>query len=184
MLTYDMREICEATGIDYIIIEDTGKYWPLQDLKIGLIACSQSLFDKLNDIHTDLLLNVSPFVLNMLKEFIRIELRLERRPVVEVIAGNRIVLRKALESRGLKPYNRNSTVSVELIDTSTLNVDSTSICEVLKAGGVITLPGKQFFWTGNELGQRYLRVALARAPEFFENSVRRMMEVLDKNFER
>ena len=181
MLNYDMREICEETGVDYIIIEDTGKYWPLHDLKIGIIACSRSLIDRLNDIHTDLLLNVSPFILSLLKEFVRIELKLERRPIIEIISENRLMLKKALEARGLRPYNFHSTVSVEFIDITCLHSRSSEICELLKAGGVITLPGKEFYWTGNEQGEKYLRVALARAPEFFENSVRRMMEVLDKN---
>ncbi|MCX6168656.1 MAG: pyridoxal phosphate-dependent aminotransferase [Ignavibacteriales bacterium] len=182
MLSYDMREICEKSNIDYIIIEDTGKYWPLHDLKIGIIVCSRSLFDKLNDVHCDFMLNVSPFILSILKDFACLEMKLKSRPVLNVIKENRNTLKRALETMDLETYNSNSTVSVEFINTSKLHKDSNYICQILKSGGVITLPGEKFYWSGNGLGEKYMRIALARIPEYFEQSVRRMMEIMCKSF--
>jgi hypothetical protein len=52
------------------VIEDTGKTWPIQDAKAALIKCSRDIYPDIYNIHTSYLLNVSPFILNLVTRYV------------------------------------------------------------------------------------------------------------------
>ena len=66
----DRYQLLDRSNVSYIAIEDTGKTWPLQDTKVSLIKMSDNLFKEIYDIHSAYLLNVSPFVLNLVTQYI------------------------------------------------------------------------------------------------------------------
>src|SRR5205807_3916332 len=67
---FDIYEMLEESGVSYIAIEDTGKTWPIQDAKCALLTVSKDLHQQTYNIHTAILLNVSPFILNLLSAYI------------------------------------------------------------------------------------------------------------------
>ena len=67
---WSQYELLQRSGVSFITIEDTGKTWATLDMKIGMLVCSDDLHDEFYHRHDDLLLNVSPFHLALLTEFI------------------------------------------------------------------------------------------------------------------
>jgi aspartate/methionine/tyrosine aminotransferase len=67
---FDVYRLLEESGITYLAIEDTGKTWPVQDAKCAILMASEDIFTDVYNIHTSVLLNVSPFVLQMLRAYI------------------------------------------------------------------------------------------------------------------
>ena len=64
---FDHYAVLEDAGADYIVIEDTGKLWPMQELKLGFVAVSESMRAKVEHVLSDVLLTVSPFVLTLIE---------------------------------------------------------------------------------------------------------------------
>lgn len=42
---FDIYEVLERTGVTYMVIEDTGKTWPVQDAKCAMITVSADIHD-------------------------------------------------------------------------------------------------------------------------------------------
>ena len=70
LVIFELYELLEKSGVSYIAIEDTGKTWPLQDAKVALLKTSKDLHEEINIIHSSYLLNVSPFILNLVTQYI------------------------------------------------------------------------------------------------------------------
>lgn len=165
---WDQYEILERSEVSYICIEDTGKTWPTLDLKCSTLAASADMHRNLLEVHNDVLLNVSPFVLLLLKEYILDSQRRGldasiRRPV----ALNRTELRGALHQSVLVPVAGDADVSVEWVRIDAPGTESDDVVALLAGIGIGILPGNHFFWNDPALGSRYVRVALARDPATF-----------------
>jgi aspartate/methionine/tyrosine aminotransferase len=61
-LVHDQYRLVLDSGVDAVLVEDTGKTWPTSEIKAPFFAVSRArgLFDRLYDIYTDFLLHVSP----------------------------------------------------------------------------------------------------------------------------
>jgi aspartate/methionine/tyrosine aminotransferase len=174
---WDQYELLHGLGTDFITIEDTGKTWPTLDLKTGFVVASPGIHRCLTDITDDVLLNVSPFCLRILKEYI-----LQERSVVEnsarsVATENREILRSYLSRTSLDTVDRHSTISVEWIGLPA-GWHSVRVCEWLYQRSITILPGTQFFWAQEELGLPYVRVALMRPPSSFEAAAKALCEAV------
>ena len=119
LATWSQYERLQRSGVSFITIEDTGKTWATQDMKIGMLVCSDDLHDEFYHRHDDLLLNVSPFHLALLTEFIADTIahgadatigwyvRLESRDPARGVGGERLVVheqRGAGADGGLAPH--------------------------------------------------------------------------------
>ena len=177
MNTWDMYSVLnDHASLEWITIEDTGKVWGLQELKVGFSLCSHSLRAELEGIHNELRLNVSPFTLKLLETLIREDLN--RAPhghlsqLSSVIAGNR--QRLASEIRNL-PYLEVASVgqksSVEWLRITHDDCNAAEICETLLKAGVVVLPGGPFFWNNPDDGRQYLRIALLRDSRYFSSAI-------------
>jgi len=72
---YDQYGMLIDSGIDYAVIEDTGKTWPTMELKVPILAVSNSVYQPIYDIYTDFLYHVSPFSVQLMTEFIKNSIR-------------------------------------------------------------------------------------------------------------
>lgn len=160
---FDAYEILEDYGVSYLTVEDTGKTWPTQDLKCSILAASKDLFDELRIYHNDILLNVSPFILKLLTEYVAdTETNGLEESVWSTIRENRACLRRAIEGTVLVPADPSSTVSVEWLTITAPEMDSLAIVDALGAANIGVLPGNHFYWHQPDLGSRFVRIALAR----------------------
>lgn len=168
---WDQYELLESSGVSYFVIEDTGKTWPTQDLKASLLASSEDLFEGILELHNDILLNVSPFTINLLIEYLIDTKRVGlEQSLWSVIARNRRLLQEVLEPFLLDPVNKNAKVSVEWIKILNPAIDSMKLVEMLGQFDIGVTPGNHFFWNNPKMGERYIRIALARGHHQFQKS--------------
>jgi len=176
---FDMYELLESSGVSYIAIEDTGKTWPIQDAKCALLTVSADLHPQIYNIHTSILLNVSPFILNLLSAYIDDSVADGFASVRNVLSENREFARKTLQGTVLEYVNPVVKVSVAWFQVKDPDINATQLCEIAYNNDVYILNGAYFFWSRKELGERFVRIALAREPRIFRESLTRFRESLD-----
>jgi aspartate/methionine/tyrosine aminotransferase len=166
---WDQYAILERSGVSYVCIEDTGKTWPSLDLKCSILAVSEDLYRPIRDVHNDVLLNVSPFVLLLLREYLRDSSRRGLDASVRYpVETNRRRLRTALQPSILAPIPGEARVSVEWVRIESTEAESIDVVDLLAGIGVGILPGDQFFWADPRAGREFIRFALARDPATFD----------------
>jgi aspartate/methionine/tyrosine aminotransferase len=165
---FDVYEVLEASRVSYIVIEDTGKTWPVQDAKCALLTTSADVFPAVYDIHTSVLLNVSPFTLNVLTRYLRDSAADDFASVRDLLDGNRATLVQALAGTAARLCPPMCKVSVAWVDISALGIDSPTLQRsLLERREVYVIPGTYFFWNDHHRGDGHVRVALARDPGTF-----------------
>ncbi|MFE0189666.1 pyridoxal phosphate-dependent aminotransferase [Streptomyces sp. NPDC058989] len=177
---FDIYELLESSGVSYLAIEDTGKTWPVQDAKAAMVTASDDIREDIYNLHTSVLLNVSPFVLNMLTQYVEDSAADQLASVREVLTANRDAVRKALDGTILEYQEPVAKVSVAWARIDHPELTATELQRLLSAEQVYVLPGRYFFWSQPGKGESHVRLALAREPELFADAMVRMREVLDR----
>lgn len=171
MYLWDQYASALDAGIDFAFIEDTGKTWPALDLKTGILTVSSTLFEEAFTIHNDVLLNVSPFILELLRRYLAdSQTRGHASSINEVVEYNRDYLRSSLTGLFLQPTNIDTTLSVEWL-LITNEWTAGQLCSTLSSRGVHVLPGTHFFWNDWARGEKFIRVALMRCPDMFKEAI-------------
>jgi aspartate/methionine/tyrosine aminotransferase len=165
----DVYSALDESGVTYMTIEDTGKTWPTCDLKCGILTVSRDIQQDIQDLHTGVLLNVSPFALALITKFVSASVDDGFRSVASLLAKNRATLVDALQGSAVEHLAPAAPVSVAWCRLH--RGTATEVQAVLAAEGVHVLPGTHFFWSNHERGQSYIRMALARDPCRFAESV-------------
>ncbi|MEV6843606.1 aminotransferase class I/II-fold pyridoxal phosphate-dependent enzyme [Actinoplanes sp. NPDC051411] len=178
---WDQYEMLDRSGVSYVCIEDTGKTWPTLELKCSILASSADVYGGLTAPHSDLLLNVSPFVLRLLVEYLAdTERRGFERSVYHHIRSNRELLDDALRGSVLLPRRQGRLLSVEWVYVDSEHLSGLDVVRAFGADGIGILPGEHFFWGEPRLGAAYVRVALARDSVMFDSACRRMHDVITR----
>jgi aspartate/methionine/tyrosine aminotransferase len=173
--TFDVYELLEDSGVSYIAYEDTGKTWPLQDAKVAILKCSKDIYPELYNIHTAYLLNVSPFILNLVTQYINDSIQDGGATIVELLERNRAIAEEHLSGSFMvlrKPQVPVSVAWFEIIDPTIKASELQKL--IYETQKVYVLPGTYFFWDKPERGERFVRLALARDTEVFTEAVRRI----------
>jgi aspartate/methionine/tyrosine aminotransferase len=176
---FDVYEALEESGVSYLAIEDTGKTWPIQDAKCALLTASRDLYQQVYNIHTATLLNVSPFILNMLSAYIDDSESDGFASVRDVLEHNRGVARETLRGTVLEYIEPVVKVSVAWFKIKDRGLTATRLCQAAYNDDVYILSGTYFYWSRRELGERYVRIALAREPKQFKNAILQLRETLN-----
>jgi aspartate/methionine/tyrosine aminotransferase len=174
----DVYRMLEDSGISYVAIEDTGKTWPVQDAKCALLTASADLHEEVYNLHTSVLLNVSPFVLNFLAHYVEDSIEDSFASVREVIDTNRATLRRELSGSVLQLTEARVDTSVAWLRVLPTGLTASDVHARLLEAEVYVLPGNYFYWDNPGRGERYVRIALARPPEQFAAAVRVIRETL------
>lgn len=176
---FDIYKILESSGVSYIVMEDTGKTWPLQDAKCATIHTSKDINSEIYNIFTSILLNVSPFILNVVSRYIDDSHIDNFRSVGELLDRNRILAKKYLDGDVLRYYEPKIKNSVSWFEIKDPNINSDELQKILLSRNIYVLPGKYFYWAHPERGQRYIRIALARDTELFQKAMEIAAEVIN-----
>lgn len=177
---FDVYELLENSGVRYLVIEDTGKTWPVQDAKAAMLTASDDIKEDVYNLHTSVLLNVSPFVLNMLAEYIENSAKDGMASVRDLLDVNRAAVKEALAGTILEYQEPIAKTSVAWAKINHPELTATELQRELRGEGVYVLPGRFFFWNEPGKGEPYIRMALAREPEMFAGAMKRLREVLDR----
>lgn len=176
---YDHYDVLSQTGAEYVIIEDTGKIWPTQDIKLSYLVPSSSILPDLLDAYDDLILNVSPFTSNLVYYFSTLYRDRHQHSFMPIINENRLYLRASLPDRIASfPYPE-SRISVDVLEMGT-SERATAALELLRAEGVNVLSARAFYWNSPSQGGSQLRVALARDPAYFATAVQILANALQR----
>ncbi|MCZ0204277.1 pyridoxal phosphate-dependent aminotransferase [Streptomyces sp. UMAF16] len=177
---FDVYELLEESGVSYLAIEDTGKTWPVQDAKAAMLTASEDIKEDIYNLHTSVLLNVSPFVLNMLTQYVENSRKDGLASVRDVLDTNRAAVREALRGTILDYQEPVAKTSVAWARITHPELTATELQRELRAEGVYVLPGRYFYWSQPGRGEPYVRMALAREPEMFAGAMQRLRKVLDR----
>jgi enduracididine biosynthesis enzyme MppP len=175
---YDHYAVLERAGCRYVVIEDTGKIWPTLDLKLGCLVLSDRIDLPIARVYSDILLNVSPFVLAMVEKFAE-DAAGGGLPALQAgIAENRRLLRSTLAYVPNVSFpDPDSRVSVERVLIGD-GRDAVAAWETLRQRGVHVLPCRPFHWANGSEGDAFIRVALARPPAVVEAAGRALASAL------
>jgi aspartate/methionine/tyrosine aminotransferase len=166
-LVHDQYRFVLESGVDAVLVEDTGKTWPTSEIKAPFFAVTRGggLFDRLYDIYTDFLLHVSPVGIKLMHEFIRLSRQDGMASVHDVVRVNRRALHANLAGTFLTPCERPfASVAWLRIDHP---LSGAELKKILDARGVFVLPGNHFFWHDRRQGEKFIRVALVRDADTF-----------------
>lgn len=178
LVVFELYELLETSGVSYITIEDTGKTWPIQDAKVALIKCSRDLYEEIFSLHTAYLLNVSPFILNLVTCYLRDSERDNLASVSTLLERNRAIAKNLLRDTILQYQEPKSRVSVAWFQITPSGITAPDLQRMLEPSGVYVLPGTQFFWKTPTVGDQFVRLALARNTNVFEQSVNEIRRVV------
>ena len=177
---FDLYELLETSGVTYIAMEDTGKTWPLQDAKAAMLKTSMDIYDDIYNIHTAYLLNVSPFILNIINQYVLDSERDNFASVFGLLEKNRTLGTEILASSLLEPIDPIVKVSVLWCKIRHPKVKATELKRYLTQFGIHLLPGTYFYWDDHGTGERYIRIALARDSDVFVQAMQALRFALDK----
>lgn len=177
---YDTYALLDGTGVEYVIIEDTGKLWPTGGVKLGFLAWSANARLGLDEVAADILLTAPPFSALLVEQFALdmadggLDLLHER------IANNRALLVKLMEgSDRAVPADGTSRVSVSRLRLAP-GLSGTRLWGQLLRAGVHSVPCRPFYWANGRAGDRYLRIALARDRDVVERAAMAVRACVDQ----
>ncbi len=159
---YDAYEALESTGVEWVVVEDTGKLWPTLELKAGFLAWGTATDLPLLEAFSDVLLSVSPVALLLIRDLALDAKEGGYASLRQLILLNREVLRHRLDGL-LTITDPESRIGVARVTLPSTGPTAWTIHEDLVREGVHTLPCDAFYWADRQLGSHQLRVALSRS---------------------
>lgn len=175
----DAYAILDEIGTDYLVMEDTGKTWPLQDTKCATLMSSRRLNPEIYSIVTSVLLNVSPFILQVVTEYINDSEADGFASVRDVLQTNRRVAREYLDGTMLRYVEPAIETSVAWFEIQRDDLSGDDLQAYLLTHQAYVLPGRYFFWSHPEQGRSFVRLALARDPDAFEAALQVIRQALE-----
>lgn len=174
---YDAYAILESSGVEWVIIEDTGKLWPMQELKVGFLAWGEHTKLDLEGAFSDVLLSVSPFVLLLVADLARdadaggyVDFR-------RLIGENRRVLLDTIEGTSMVIADPDSRISVARVRLPDQGPTAEELNEALVREGVHMLPCDAFHWANPAEGKHHIRIALSREQQLIGQAARALKRV-------
>lgn len=161
---YDHYGILADSGIDCVVIEDTGKVWPAAELKAPFFCVSPRLVGAVVGIHADFLLHLSPFTVRLITEFVSLAEADHGRYLREIVARNRTLFQRAIPGSFLRTDDTQK-LGLAWLEVVADGLDGERVRVLLAERGVHVLSGERFYWSSPELGRRHLRMALLRDPD-------------------
>ena len=176
---YDAYELLEATGCEYVLVEDTGKLWPSAGIKLGFLAWGKATRLDLHEVASDVLLTAPAFSTIVVEQLALDMAAGGLEQLHQRVAGNRARLHEALAGCELAvPSDGGSRVSVSRLRLSN-GLTGTRLWGQLLREGVHSVPCRPFYWASGRAGDRFLRIALAREPDVVERAGRAVRAVVE-----
>lgn len=173
---WNQYAVLDAAGAAYLGIEDMGKTWPTEDIKLGLLIASSGLYAEVDAIHDDMLLNLSPAVYLFLEEMINCSVAEGFEAHVHSLCrANRAIAADILGPEGFLERTVLASMGVAWMELPEHVPDAREFCERLVDNGVHVLPGSPFFWANADKGRRYIRLAMMRDSALVAEGCRRMV---------
>ncbi len=175
MLKWDQFKLMDASGVNYVAIEDVGKTWPTFELKVSPLIADKVTFSYLDAIYKDVFICNSPIILHLFTELFSLTKTKGLEEIRSLISVNRQNLHRAIIGSQLLPRSSIHT-SVEWLKIEHLKSD-VDLVNSLNRYGIRILPGNKFFWSENKNSQ-FVRIALMRDSEYFSKAMHHLRHAL------
>ena len=169
---YDTYQILDAAGTDWITFEDTGKLWPMHELKIGMLAFSLKHADAIEAAFAESLLSASPAVLVLIRELAKDWANGGFAYASDLIEHNRAIVSTEIGAVGLALADPGSHISVARVRLPEGGPDSAKLYTEMVRRGVHVLPCPPFHWANPDEGLRLIRLSLARPTDAVQTAAR------------
>ncbi|WP_159038922.1 MULTISPECIES: pyridoxal phosphate-dependent aminotransferase [unclassified Streptomyces] len=166
---YDHYGILAASGIDCVVIEDTGKVWPAAELKAPFLCVSPGLVREVKAMHSDFLLHLSPFTVRLITEFLGLAEADGGRHLRELVARNRTLFQSTVPGSFLRTDDTGK-LGLAWLKVEMDGLDGEDVRKLLARHGVHVLSGERFYWRSPHLGRKHLRMALLRDPDVVQRA--------------
>lgn len=171
---FDDYRILLSSGVDFIVIEDTGKTWPTQDLKVSLMSYSDSLAKELRILYEEIFLCSSNFTVALLSRMLSktTEVGLSKIVWDEVDRRTQLV-RSALSSSSLTIIEGSGSTRLPFawIDCSRTGLTDLELVAALVKRNVALLPGRYFYWNSRNDHTQNVRLSLMRPARMFHDGL-------------
>lgn len=181
--TYDEYQIMKDTGIDFLVIEDTGKTWPTEDLKVSILSYSESVAREVREIYEEIYLCSSNFSLAFLGALAEKTAQYGvDKVVLPEVEKRKQQFRQALVGSLLHIEEPQSCTNLPLIwmRCNQEGVSDIQLVDELKKHDVVLLPGRNFYWNNPEKHTKNVRASLMRPDEMFQAGIVELRRGLDE----
>ena len=175
VINYDYR-LLNDSNISYIVIEDTGKTWPTNDMKASMLVYSDDCKYLIELIYEEIYLCHSRFVLAFFSKIFDLTLRIGIRLGIHATIEERIFqLQDAIKNIPLicKTDRTMTVIPIEWIDCSATGNNDIQNQEYILSFGLHTLPGRYFYWSKdkNDFSTSMIRMSLGRSQNDFDKGL-------------
>jgi len=160
---FNYYEVLDNSGVDWMVVEDTGKVWATNDLKAGILVCSEKYAAEGSKAFHDLVLSISPFVLALLWQLSERGGAQAVKEVYQIIRSNRALIRSSIaESVVFRPNTAEALLPVEnVFYDKTRFPNQPALIKLLEGLGLGVVGSEGFYWAGGK-HEPFLRLALSR----------------------
>lgn len=169
---YDTYQVLDETDVEWAVVEDSGKLWPVNELKAGFLGWSATTALPFVAAFNEVMLSMSPVILLLIA---RLSADAQAggfdrtRTTLEV---NRALIADALAGTPARLSDPHSRISVARLHLPAPGPDAHAAYRALVRDGIHTLPCSRFYWARPRDGDRQLRLSLARPPGTVERAAR------------
>ncbi|MBE1464099.1 aminotransferase class I/II-fold pyridoxal phosphate-dependent enzyme [Kibdelosporangium phytohabitans] len=174
---YDTYAVLEASGAEWIVVEDTGKLWSVSELKSGFLSWNEGSTLRFVKCFDEVMLSVSPVILLLIDKLAE-EARTGGFAEMQTrLSEHRNLVAGLLEGTSLTLTDPGSRISVARITLPETGPDAYKTYSSLVERGIHTLPCSRFYWARPHEGDRQLRLSLSRPTPAVEKAARTLAEI-------
>jgi aspartate/methionine/tyrosine aminotransferase len=178
---FDDYEIMQESGVEFVVIEDTGKTWPTLDLKVSLLIYKDTIASELRMLYEEIFLCSSNFVLLLLTRLAQQTAHHGLAQVVQKPAAARLALVGdvlANSPLSLVPNRFKTVLPLAWIDCKESGMTDLELVEYLKGYGLAVLPGRNFYWNSPQENTSNIRISLMRPTMMFYTGLKALEEAV------
>ena len=174
---YDTYQVLEESGVEWAVVEDTGKLWSVSELKAGFLSWSTGSTLRFVRAFDEVMLSVSAVILLLIAKMAADAKAGGFDEVRSGLEANRGLLAKILADTPMELADPDSRISVARVTLPDDGPDAHDIYGALVQRGIHTLPCSRFYWARPADGDRQLRLSLSRPAATVELAARALAEI-------
>jgi len=174
---YDTYRVLEESGVEWAVVEDTGKLWSVNELKAGFLSWSAGSTLRFTSAFDEVMLSVSAVILLLVTKLAVDAKAGGFGEMRSSLAANRRLFASVLEGTPMELTDPGSRISVARVTLPDEGPDAHEVYRALVERGIHTLPCSRFYWAFPEDGDRQLRLSLSRPAETVERAARALAEI-------
>jgi aspartate/methionine/tyrosine aminotransferase len=174
---YDTYQVLEESGVEWAVVEDTGKLWSVSELKAGFLSWSAGSTLRFVKAFDEVMLSVSAVILLLIKKMAD---DAKAGGFDEMRAGldaHRGLLAETLADTPMELTDPDSRISVARVTLPEGGPDAHDMYRALIERGIHTLPCSRFYWARPSDGDRQLRLSLSRPAATVERAAQALVEL-------